>query len=215
VRAYKFLDNQFGLKSLSERRLKIARISELNDPFELTPFDLSNQNDRWAFHATRDELSLRFGLVCFSAEWKNPVIWAHYSDKHRGLCLGFEIPEEVEKTRTKRVEYISKPEPFPRNLASLSSEQQFGVIQTMLYKKYASWAYEREIRTWTTLEDEEDGLCYMNFGEMLPLAEVIIGARCTTSKSTIMGTLGDVASQVTINNARPSYNAFQMEAGGD
>ena len=32
-------------------------------------------------------------------------LWAHYSDKHRGSCLGFEIPA----VQTKKVDYISTP----------------------------------------------------------------------------------------------------------
>ncbi len=84
MRAYKFLDKQFGLKSLYERRLKQSRIHGLNDPFELTPYDLTDPQLRQAFLKTRDDMKER-GMLCFSAEWSDPVIWAHYSDKHRGL----------------------------------------------------------------------------------------------------------------------------------
>jgi hypothetical protein len=42
MRAYKFLDAQFGLKSMCERRLKQSRVSDLNDPFELRSFDVSD-----------------------------------------------------------------------------------------------------------------------------------------------------------------------------
>jgi hypothetical protein len=35
-------------------------------------------------------------------------MWAHYSDKHKGLCHGFEIPKE----RARRVIYIAKRIPF-------------------------------------------------------------------------------------------------------
>jgi hypothetical protein len=37
MRVYKFLSEHFGLKSLYERRLKISRLYELNDPFDHTP----------------------------------------------------------------------------------------------------------------------------------------------------------------------------------
>jgi hypothetical protein len=93
MHAYKFLDAHFGLKSVYERRLKQSRIDELNDPFEVTPYVLTDPNIRQAFLKTRDYLAKDRGMMCFSADWSNPVIWAHYSDKHRGICLGFEIPE--------------------------------------------------------------------------------------------------------------------------
>jgi hypothetical protein len=56
----------------------------------------------------------RFTLLCFSADWSHPLIWAHYSDKHRGLCLGFEIPSEVAKAKTRSVTYIPAALTFPR-----------------------------------------------------------------------------------------------------
>ena len=122
MRAYKFLDAKFGLKSLRERRLKQSRIHELNDPFELTPYDLTEPTLRWAFLAMREELGREHGLICFSGSWSDPVLWAHYSDKHRGLCLGFEVPKitgDGNRDIAQAVEYITSPLKFPPNLASL------------------------------------------------------------------------------------------------
>ena len=74
-------------------RVKLSKISELNDPFELRPYDLTDPRIRQAFLTTRDEIGAERGLACFSSAWSNPVIWAHYSDNHKGLCLGFEVPD--------------------------------------------------------------------------------------------------------------------------
>ena len=43
MRVYKFLNAKWGLKALEDRRLKIARISDLNDPFALFGINLSNR----------------------------------------------------------------------------------------------------------------------------------------------------------------------------
>ncbi len=48
--------------------------------------------------------------------WSNPVIWAHYGDKHRGLCLGFEVPEmhgDPENDESHHVNYIATLLLFP------------------------------------------------------------------------------------------------------
>jgi hypothetical protein len=108
MQVYKFLDAQFGLKSLSERRIKISILSDLNDPFELLPWELSNRAYRNAARRTRSELATRRGILCFSADWRDPVIWAHYSDKHKGICLGFEISDDV----CKKVKYVPRRLPF-------------------------------------------------------------------------------------------------------
>jgi hypothetical protein len=205
MRAYKFLNQQYGLKSLNERRLRRTRISELNDPFELRPYDLTRPSDRLAFLSSRDELSQRFGLLCFSAAWSDPVIWAHYSDKHRGLCLGFEIPSEVERAQTKRVDYIPEPLPFPADFLRLGVEQKLAIVTKMIFTKFRHWEYEHEIRTWTDLEEE-----FFDFCEMLPLTEVIIGAECKLPTGEVTRALGSLADQVTVKKARAAHNGFQM-----
>jgi hypothetical protein len=135
MRAYKFLDAHFGLKSLYEKRLKQSRIHELNDPFELTPYVLTDPNLRQAFLTTRDDISNNRGVLCFSAAWRDPVIWAHYSDKHRGLCLGFEIPEikgDPGNDESMHVSYISEPLQFPPNFSDLPEQERLVIVQKIL-----------------------------------------------------------------------------------
>jgi Protein of unknown function (DUF2971) len=205
MRAYKFLNQQYGLKSLYERRLRRTRINELNDPFELRPYDLSNPGDRWAFLTTKEYIGQHFGMLCFSADWSDPVIWAHYSDKHRGLCLGFEIPPTVEKAQTKKVKYISTPLPFPPDFLQQDGRQQLPMVKKMIYTKFRHWEYEHEIRTWTDLEEE-----FFDFCEVLQLAEVIIGAESKLPRDEITRALGSLADHVSVKKARAAYNGFQI-----
>ena len=153
MRAYKFLDAQFGLKSINERRLKQSRVSDLNDPFELRSFDVTDIALRRTFLATSKDVDQEKGLLCFSADWKNPVIWAHYSDKHRGLCLGFEIPEinEDPKNDAGYVKYVPQLLPFPRNLEQMSESEHDGFARSALFTKFEHRAYEKEIRVWSHL----------------------------------------------------------------
>jgi hypothetical protein len=207
MRAYKFLSVQFGLKSLYERRLKIARVDELNDLFELVPFTFSDEGERWAAEQTRLELGKRYGVVCFSADWSNPVIWAHYSDKHRGVSLGFDIQDE----RTRPIKYVDEPEPFPRVLGRPQSEQ-LNVIYDLLYTKYSDWKYEHEIRTFTTLDGDEPelGVNYINFDQTHALVEVILGARCDLTIPQVKRALGDLSDRVSIVKARSAKDSFLM-----
>jgi hypothetical protein len=68
--AYRFLEKQFALKTLYERRFKIARLEELNDPFDILPFNLSNPAIRKAMVGTRSKLGQTYGLICFSGGWR-------------------------------------------------------------------------------------------------------------------------------------------------
>lgn len=199
VRAYKFLDAHFGLKSLRERRLKISTLHDLNDPFELLPYEMSYRTRRAALRATRDQLTRNRGILCFGAEWRDPVVWAHYSDKHKDLCLGFEIPDE----KCRKIDYVENRLRLPIKLAEADAEK-------LLFTKYASWKYEQEIRVWTELREEEQGLYFAQFGEMLKLVKVIAGARCSLSEGEIMEALGSLAKSTCVIKARAGFKAFDI-----
>jgi hypothetical protein len=213
MRAYKFLDPQFGLKSLYEGRLKQSRVNELNDPFELLPYDLTDSDIRRAFLKTRDDIHKDRGVACFSASWRDPVVWAHYSDKHRGLCLGFEVPEidgNPESDECHPVTYVPQPLQFPADFADLPDSERFAIVQRVLFTKYKNWAYEEEIRLWAPLQNEENGIHFLEFDEKLQLVEVILGARSKVTEDSINGALGVLAAKVKIIKARAAYDRFEM-----
>lgn len=95
MRLYHFLNERYGLEDLREKRLKIGRIVELNDPFEFIGVDLSDPRFRKSMEKTKKDLSEKVGVLCFSKNWNDPVQWAHYADGHKGLCLGFDIPDHI------------------------------------------------------------------------------------------------------------------------
>jgi hypothetical protein len=217
MRAYKFLNAHYGLESLRKKRLKQSRMGDLNDPFELTPFDLTDPALRKIFHKTRADLEEERGMLCFSVDWRNPVIWAHYSDKHKGLCLGFEIPNQQEDPANDEiglVEYIEKPRQLPTNYLEhyedLPDMERFAFVRQVLFTKFNHWKYEQEIRVWAPLQNEEKGLSFVSFGETLQLVEVIIGAKCALSRGKIVDALGPLAEKVKISKARAAYDNFEM-----
>ncbi|HEY2392241.1 MAG TPA: DUF2971 domain-containing protein [Candidatus Angelobacter sp.] len=205
MKVYKFLDSKFGMKSILERRLKISRINELNDPFELFPYDISDRNHRFAIYATKNYLNQTNGVLCFSGNWQNPVLWAHYSDKHYGLCIEFEVPDNdgTENDRFTKVRYVSYRRPFPQSPTIKDSTD-------MLFTKFSSWQYEDEVRALLTLKDEVDGLYYADFSEILKPTKVIVGLRCTLSQSDVINALGSMTSQVDVIKARAGFKEFKI-----
>jgi DUF2971 family protein len=213
MRVYKFLSKRFGLKGLNERRLKQSRIHELNDPFELAPYDLTDPAVRHAFVSLRDSMVQENGLICFSASWQDPVIWAHYADNHQGICLGFEIPKitgDGGKDIAKRVTYISRPLRFPAEFLALPQARQLKYVDRIPFTKFRHWAYEKEIRVWGRLSNEEDGLHFLEFEQRMRLVDVRIGASCTLNRSAIMRTLDASASEIRVIKVRAAYNRFAM-----
>lgn len=94
MRVFQFFRASDGLAAITQRRLKISRIDNLNDPFEFPGADLSHPAVRLVLRRTKRSLGRQHGPLCFSGAWKNPVLWGHYAEKHKGLSLGFEMAAE-------------------------------------------------------------------------------------------------------------------------
>ena len=134
-RLYHFTHADFALEDIKYRKLKIAEFKDMNDPFELGCFKLPTREHRDAMKGIKKEFSEKCGLLCFSEDWENPLLWSHYADKHRGICLGF----DVDSGGLCRVSYKEQRPDFPN-----ASTDEFA---NQLYSaKYKGWEYEREWR---------------------------------------------------------------------
>jgi len=197
MRLYKFLTAEFGMKSLREKRLKISIFDDLNDPFEFLPYEMK-KGFRLNFISMIIHVASIEGVVCFSSSWKDPVIWAHYSDKHKGLCLGFEVPERLGQ----KVRYVKRRLSIPENRV-LSRE----VFST----KYVNWSYEKEVRCFRPLLEtaKSGGLYFMDFGDDLKLVEVIAGARCEVTETELRSAIKPLEG-VKLTKARAGFRRFEV-----
>jgi hypothetical protein len=208
MRVYHFVNKEYGLENIQKRRLKIATLNELNDPFELFGVEFSDPSVRSAFYAMKNELAQNRGLLCFSKSWHNPVQWSHYADKHKGLCLGFDVPDEslgdVNYSRKRLVTDIEKLK-SPRQLAPTAAKK-------FLFTKYHHWKYENEIRSFVTLEeiDEEKQMYFADFSNKLSLKEVIVGSMSDITRKELANCLGDLRGQIKSFKARLAFKTFKV-----
>ncbi|MEA2163750.1 MAG: hypothetical protein QOK37_1877 [Thermoanaerobaculia bacterium] len=208
MRAFHFLNAKYGLEDIRERRLKIATLAELNDPFEFFGAYLGDPDDRRKLRQVRESAGERLGLLCFSRRWDNPVLWSHYAEKHTGLCLGFEIAEEV----IAPVMYAKrrfKLQPDPLKATGAPDEES---VKKLMFTKYSHWRYESELRTFGRLDqrDSDTGLFFATFNEHMRLASVIVGALSMVSRDDVTNALGDLASEVEVIKARLAFRSFRV-----
>jgi hypothetical protein len=102
MRVYYFTDEEFALSNIINERIKVSLLDDLNDPYEFLSVDLSDKDFRKSFKSGRDQAAKTAGVICFSKSWKNPLMWGHYGNKHKGICLGFDVEDE----NIKEVDYI-------------------------------------------------------------------------------------------------------------
>ena len=213
MRLYHFINEQHGLNDIRKRHIKIATFQELNDPFELISINFSDESIRNSFMHIKTELSKSKGILCFSRRWSNPVMWSHYADRHKGLCLGFDVPDNTDVFR--RVSYTSKriiPEIDKLQWVADAPDSAFNYIQQFLFTKFSHWKYEQEVRGYTALEEQDpkSGLFFANFSDELKLREIIVGARSNISRETINEALGNMTTEVRIIKACLALQTFKV-----
>jgi hypothetical protein len=87
----------------------LARVSVWNSGYRFTPepddlqyaislvgqlpakYQLPNYN---IFHDMRS--SYCFAITCFGERWDDHLMWSHYADNHKGLCLAFDMNSIIE-----------------------------------------------------------------------------------------------------------------------
>ena len=208
MRVYHLSDAQHALSNVALRRIKISRFSDLNDPFELLGADLRDKDLRKAFREIKEKLHKSNGLICFSKSWENPVLWSHYADKHRGICLGFDVSDHL----LNPVDYTPIPlkvaHDEERGRAQITSD----LIDALLRTKFIDWKYEDEMRIFVQLDHKtiESGLYFYPFSENLTLREVIIGPRCDLPINSIRSLIANFEPQVFVIKSRVAFTKFKV-----
>ncbi|BAK66421.1 conserved hypothetical protein [Sphingobium sp. SYK-6] len=204
---YHFVPSHWGLQNIQRRRVKVATLDALNDPFEMLAATSPSRAHRAAFRRAKAERAAAVGLLCFSRNWSNPVQWSHYADGHKGLCLGF----EVDDARCRPVRYRKKRVAFdPHGLDDPAAAKV--LIESLMTVKFAHWAYEEEVRVWEDLAtcDHEGDNRFKRFSNVMSLKEVILGAECDTGRQAITAKLGDLAPTVRLRDARLAFKRFAV-----
>lgn len=193
---YYFTSEQHALDNIFNERIKISLLHTVNDPFELFARDMSLEKHLEDSHMIKGLMEESHGIICFSKSYKNPLMWGHYSENHKGLCLGFEIQEN----ELKYVEYIQHRE--VKNDIGLNIKSK-------------DWKYEKEVRLWVKLKAMEHcspGLYFKKFNEgvKLELKEIILGINSTCNKKIINDALINYNSNVKIIDTKLSKTKFEI-----
>lgn len=203
--AYHFTSLDTARKILAGRRLRISRIDDLNDPYELLGADLGEESLRDGYIKMRDELALTRGIICFSRSFALPIMWSHYADRHRGICLAFDIPD----THAFSVIYADDRVSFVREMLGKHDSQKH--MERFLGTKHSAWSYENELRLWCALENEESGHFFQPFDKTLQLREVLVGVRCSSATLEEMrNAVARIDSRARVSPTRLSNSTFEV-----
>ncbi|HTA83467.1 MAG TPA: DUF2971 domain-containing protein [Bacteroidia bacterium] len=83
------------------------------------------------------------GVACFITKPDNLLLWSHYSNAHKGICLKYDITKHYELfAQTMKMDYTNE---YPK--VDFITERAHGYIKKAIFTKSKVWEYEDEIRT--------------------------------------------------------------------
>ncbi len=143
---YKSLSNfELVADILINKRLYAAHFEELNDPMEGDFY--KNEADReYVALITKEMKKIR--ILSLSKNMHNSLLWAHYADGCKGICIELEIDESVLDVH--KINYNDFNVMPIRDYGGLSGEKEvdsaYDLALSALRGKYSQWEYENEHR---------------------------------------------------------------------
>jgi len=146
------------------------------------------------------DLFYNSGICCFSEVKDNILLWGHYADNHKGICLKFSSEIAKIGTMTSKVNYKTRYE-----TPNFWTEEEL-VIYHLIFTKSDDWSYEKEIRAFRMLSNGS-----INF-EISYLQEIIFG--CKTEQS-IIEKIKNIVSKnkyknIKFSKARQTKSSFKL-----
>lgn len=166
---YKYRTVESALRFLQRSELYFAAIDEFNDPFEcdyklvgkhtqkeiaLDIYDktcsqaqglmgmlVPKENEYQSILKNIiDGILRQIGVCCFTTKPDNLLMWAHYADEHKGVCLEFDLLADLEAFMLPHQVNYSTGYPY---IDYLDIERD---VSRLIYQKSTDWMYEDEYR---------------------------------------------------------------------
>ena len=208
MKVYHFISEQFALDVISDQRLKISLLNDLNDPFELNAVDLPDYESRKKASDFKKHMANQYGILCFSKGWRNPLLWSHYANRHKGVAIEIEVQDN-----------IAHPIKYRKNRYVLDSKKQKSIgtkfnkkdIEGIWFTKYRQWKYEEEIRV--IVDKSECVKCgskyFHNFNQEVKLKGFVLGPLCKITVEMIEEKL-PLQTKLTIIKSRLAFRSYKI-----
>lgn len=148
------------------------------------------------------------GVCCFSADYRHPLLWSHYADQHKGLCIGY-TTKRIPKPQLQRVVYGGRRSVSTSLVVDAfcgkDPKAQTLLNRNVLLRKAKEWSYERE---WRLIG--QTGLT----GSSLLMAEITFGLRCSEAvQHAVVKALSDRRKAVKFYEMHGTRNNYSLRRG--
>ena len=194
VYKYRSLRNfDFVADILCNQRFYVSSFFDLNDPMEgLFVYEAGTKQE---YIDAIKEGKQKLHICAFSKNPKNVLLWAHYADGFKGVCIELDLQEpQNEDYDIVTVEYSARRVSFSNDARRLIGEMP----RIILSQKNSAWKYEKEVRTLSRYKYIQDGtiiksvLLGLRTPEVLKKAIIRIAPPNVTVYETHIGNLNKI-----------------------
>ena len=162
--------------------------------------NISQQEFELLINKAAKKVTQRKGLACFMSNCDNLLMWSHYADSHKGVCLKFDILEDTSLfSPAKRVAYNRD---YPE-YDYLTNKNDF--VNQMFFTKSEEWSNEGEVRV---LKDKKGNYDF----KPKSLKEVIFGCKIADNdKQTLTKVIKTYYPGCQLKQAVKNDNSFSLD----
>lgn len=198
--------NEYTLSDLINNEVTLCCPSMMNDPFDtllmLWSKCLKNRCQETKHVRPLQESYKYYRIRSFVEDTpdinaiENLVMWSHYADEHKGLCLCYDFADgfterEGESITFKKIIYADINQKTSIDIPSIKSDLG-------LYTKHSLWSYENEVRLISYRPGNDDGIGHISLDHEVSNAlqesssrikSIYFGIRCPDSTVRTVTTL--------------------------
>lgn len=139
---------------------------------EFAPNQRSAYLERCYIDVIQEEIVNTFkkGVLCLSKKFNSPLMWSHYANQHKGLCIEYDM-KDVKNEQVHEVIYGGSREILTSEIVEWLDEpgNDTRIKQVCLLTKSGEWRYESEWRMFSSI----------GLGDSLPpIKSIIFGYKC-------------------------------------
>lgn len=170
---------KFSKDKIEEKALGLAD-SEVRNAlnrleYDSTEYDVAERSSYLEYcytQAIQKEIvnSFRTGVLCLSAKFDSPLMWSHYANQHKGLCIEYYM-DNIADHKVNKVIYGGSRKILTSAVSDWlnAPESEQRIKQVCLLTKSEEWRYESEWRIFGAI----------GLGNSLPpIKAILFGLKC-------------------------------------
>lgn len=151
------------------------------------------------------------GVLSLAGNWNSPLMWSHYADEHRGICIEYDVSLSVCEP-PKKIDYKGDRGILASEIKkwvfdnSISAKEM--IEQKYFYTKANQWEYEEEWRYVKHVKLDEERIQSTPFR----ITGIYFGMRCCERSviPSIVRLMRDSTPKLSFYHVSPNSNSFEL-----